>query len=156
MKHFARFSTFLNFSCKKYNQLEAALYFPIDEPWIGRFSAVFHLQRQNPFCLALPIQKPKIIIALEQKFILTEIKRIAVLSVQVKKGNYLPHILSFLTGFHEQSAIMKGKANNLLYLWNNIHVTQPAFIMTSLDLNACKFNTKTTDFHQRSKSSTGM
>lgn len=45
--------------------------------------------------------------------------------VQVKESNNLPKILGFLTSFHKQSAIMKGKANNLLHLRNDVHVTQP-------------------------------
>lgn len=37
-------------------------------------------------------------------------------SIKVKKSHNLPEILGLLTSFHEQFTIVKGKANDLLYM----------------------------------------
>lgn len=46
--------------------------------------------------------------------------------VQVEEGHNLAHIFGLLTGFHKQLTVMECKANDLLYMWNDIHVAQPA------------------------------
>ncbi|KAL5799237.1 hypothetical protein ACOSQ4_032121 [Xanthoceras sorbifolium] len=45
--------------------------------------------------------------------------------VQIKEGDDFPQIFGLLTCFHEQPVVMEGKANDLLYMQNYIHITQP-------------------------------
>ncbi|KAL5769597.1 hypothetical protein ACOSP7_013751 [Xanthoceras sorbifolium] len=45
--------------------------------------------------------------------------------VQIKEGDDFPQIFGLLTCFHEQPAVMEGKANDLLYMRNYVHITQP-------------------------------
>ena len=46
--------------------------------------------------------------------------------IQVEKRHNFPEILGLLTGFHEQSTVVKGKANDLLYMRNNVPIAQSA------------------------------
>lgn len=46
--------------------------------------------------------------------------------IEVEKRDNFAEILGLLTGFHEQSTIVKGKANDLLYMRNNVPIAQSA------------------------------
>ncbi|KAL5799310.1 hypothetical protein ACOSQ4_032194 [Xanthoceras sorbifolium] len=45
--------------------------------------------------------------------------------VHIKEGDDFPQIFGLLTCFHEQPAVMEGKPNDLLYMRNYVHITQP-------------------------------
>lgn len=53
--------------------------------------------------------------------------------IQVKKSNDLAKILRFLACFHEQFAVVKREAYDLLHLRDYVHVAQPVVSATKKD-----------------------
>ena len=47
-------------------------------------------------------------------------------SIEVEESDDLEEIFSLLTCLHEKPTVMKREADHLLYLWYDVHITQPA------------------------------